>query len=510
MVDSQTNNIRIAKNTIMLYIRMLVTTLISLYTVRIVLNVLGIEDYGIYNVVSGLIVFIGFITSSLNSTSQRFLSIEIGKKNITSFNHTFSILVLIFFILSISLIVLAELFGPWFINSYLVIPDNRIYAALFIFQLSLISFAVRLISIPFNAAIIAYEKMSIYAYLSIVDALLKLVIVYLLLISPIDKLISYGVLIVLSDIIVTAISIIYAIIKLDGCRFKYYWDTSVFKSLLNFIGWKVFGSVSAVLSIQGVSVIMNMFFGPIVNGAKAIADKILGMVYMLVGNFFLAAAPQMAKYYAENRIPELLKLFYRSSKLSFYLMLLISIPLVILMKELLELWLKGKVTDDMILFSQLALIGTLVSSLETPISVLVSSVGKIKQYQILSAFVTFSLLPITIVCFKFGMPAHTAYVINIFLLIFSMYFRVYVVGKLVNITFREYYIYILKPVLWVSLPSILITVAVSMLDMQILIRIVLVCVTSFVASCLLIYYVGSDKSEKFFIRNKILKLIKSQ
>lgn len=510
MNDVRNNNNRIVKNTIALYIRMLVITLISFYTVRVTLRILGAEDFGIYNVVCGVIGFLSFITTTLNTAAQRYLSYDLGKNDEKEYKKTFSMVFFILFFASVFVIILAELIGPWLINNYLVIPSERLVAARWIFQISIISFIVRFLVIPYSASIIAHEKMGLFAYISIFESIAKLVIVFLLSISSIDKLVAYALWLLLMDCLVTISYILICLKKIPGCRVVKCWDKSKMADIGQFMGWNSLGSLSAVFSTQGLSIIMNLFFSPQVIASKAVADKVQSFSYSFVANFITATSPQLTKYFAVGDNDNLILLFYRSTKICFFLMLVIAVPLIITTPELLSLWLSESLLDEMIIFTRLTLISTLFSSFETPISRAIQATGKVKAYQIVNCVVAFAALPIVYICFKAGLPSYWAYIVSIAILAISIFYRIAILHKYVVFSYNEYLRIVLLPILFVVSISIIVTISLSFLSIDNgIIKMIVQLLSSAAIIGVLVFYIGLNKAEqKYLVDTVKLKLQK--
>ncbi len=290
MSVSQNNN-RIAKNSMMLYIRTIVITIVSFYTTRITMQLLGAEDYGISNVISGIVGFMAIITNAMVNAAQRFLAFDLGKNDKTQFKRTFSMLLNIFFIVSLAGIIIMELVGPWMINRYLVIPPERLYAAHWIFQFTVIGFVTSTIVIPFTSVVIAYERMDVFAYVSLFDSILKLLVVFILYITPFDKLITVVLLTVLAHMVSNGCYVLYCYYKIESCHYIKCWDKKLLRNLSSFMGWNLFGTTTGILNVQGQAILLNMFFGPLINAAKAIADSVNRIVNMFLSNFYMAVGP---------------------------------------------------------------------------------------------------------------------------------------------------------------------------------------------------------------------------
>lgn len=300
MDNNNNNNNRIAKNTIFLYIRMLVTLLVTLYTARVILNTLGVSDFGLYNVIGGVITMLSFITSAMAAASEMFLAYDLGKKDFKNLNKTFSTTVTIYFLFIILMLIVAETLGLWFVSNKLNFPIERKNAVFWVYQLSIFSFAVSLIRIPYYSAIIAFEKMSFYSWVSIIEVILKLIIVYFLVIFSIDKLILYS---ILTFFVISIITLVYYLFTkriFPLCSYKFYWNKNMFTSMFKFAGWTMFGAFSYSSMSQGINILLNIFFNPVVNAARAIVFQISGQIFSFVNNFQIAVGPQLIKYYAER------------------------------------------------------------------------------------------------------------------------------------------------------------------------------------------------------------------
>ena len=338
MTDVIGNNKRIAKNTLLLYFRMLLMMVVSLFTSRIVLDKLGVTDYGIYNVVGGIVSMLGFLTGAMANAVQRFLSFEIGRGDKQRVNHIFNVSLMAHCGIAIFVLIAMELAGVWYLNTYINIPVVRLDAANWVLQCAILSTLFSIIQVPYNALIIAKEQMGIYAYLSILDVCVKLGIVYLLNVGNFDKLKLYSVLMMLVTIIILAIYNRYCVRKYEEARFRVIRDTKTLKEMVQFAGWNMFGEIAWVFTGQGVNIILNLFFGPAVNAARGLADQVNGAVSRFVNNFQVAVNPQLVKSYAVDQFEEMKKLLYRSSRFSYYLMLFLSLPLILRMNYILHIF----------------------------------------------------------------------------------------------------------------------------------------------------------------------------
>lgn len=452
MQNNSNRSKKIAKNTMVLFVRLIVTTIVSLFTARLTLQLLGAEDFGIYNVVAGVIGFMSILTNTMTSATQRFLSFDLGKNDIEEFKKTFSILVVIYFFICLVSLIVFELIGPWFISNYLVIPSDRLDIAQIVFQCVIFDFLLTAIITPYLSAIVAYELMGVFAYFTIFDVISKLVVVYMLYITPADRLLTIGVLTMVVDVLRNVILFLYCRKKVPGCKFSYYMEYGRFISIIKYAFWNIFGSMTWILNNQGQSVILNMFFGPTVNTAKAIADKINGVVTSLSKNFFMAVSPQIVKSYSGGDINYMRSLIIYSTKYSFFLMAAVSFPIILCIKELLIVWLGEKeVSYSMICFSKLVLIYVLINVLSEPITHAVRATGNIRKYQIVIGAITLLFLPLCVIVFKMGMPSYYSMILLNLIYIVAHFARILLVKKIVKIRVWDYLNKIVAPIMFTTL-----------------------------------------------------------
>ena len=391
---SENNNKRVAKNTLFLYFRMILIMLVTLYTSRVVLAELGIKDYGIYNVVGGVVAMFSFLNNSMSSATQRFLTFELGRSNMGRLKKVFAASLNIHIAIGIVIVLLAETVGLWFVNHKLVITPDRMVAANWVYQFSILTFCVNIIQVPYNAVLIAHEKMSIYAYISILEAFLKLGIVYLLVIVPTDKLIAYGILVFVVQIVIRVIYQYYCRRHYEESQFRLYWDKDLYKQMSGFAGWNLFGSVAWLMRDQGLNIVLNIFFGTAINAARGVASQVSSAVMGFISNFLVALNPQITKNYALGNVQEMEKLTYLGIKFSFLLLFTMAFPLCLNIDYVLHLWLV-EVPDYTALFIILIMIDSLVGNLfGVPLMTSLSATGQIRDYQIvvsciISGFVRF-------------------------------------------------------------------------------------------------------------------------
>lgn len=439
----QVNNKAILKNSLMLYIRMLILMVVNFLSVRIILNSLGIEDYGIYNVVGGVVAMFQFLQGSLTTASQRYFSMEIACGSEGSLNRVFSLNITIFMLLGIVVILLSEGFGVWFVNHKLIIPASRLGAANIVFQLSILSFVLNLISIPYNALIISYERMSAFAWLGLCEGILKLGLVSLLLILPGDRLIEYAVIMTLLTVGITLAYILYCHRRLQGSHYRFFWDKKEAGELFSFAGWHFLGTFSVVVRSTGVNLLLNTFFNPVVNAGRAIGYQIESVVSQFSNNFFTAVKPQMYKAYSKREMDDLFDLINRSTILSMYLISILAFPLMLNIDFVLKLWL-GELPPYASAFGTLALINCLIEATASPTIAPALAHGKIRNFEIGIAIVACLNLPVSYLALKLGCQPQTTVVISIILSIVAIFVRVFFLKKMMQFHVKPYLIMLLK------------------------------------------------------------------
>lgn len=458
MTVNNKNNKRIAKNTMFMYMRMFLVMAVSLYTVRVVLQTLGVEDYGVYSAVGGIITSLTFITNVLAIASQRFFAVEIGKGEKGALRDTFSTMVLIYTIVGLLIILFSETVGMWFLKNKMTIPRGRESAALWIFQCTILSFFISVITAPHQAMIIAKEKMNIYAYVGILDVLLKLLLVYLLCVIQFDKLIVYGVLMLSVALICNSIYVVYSLYQYREARLKLIFRPDIFKDILGFSSWTMFGSVTFMCNTQGINLVLNVFFGPAVNAAYAIGNQIKTAINSFSSNFYVAVRPVMMKSYVANDYEYVKKLFYFSSKVIFVLLFVIIFPVTMHIETILDLWL-GIVGDYMVEFVILMLVYAIVLSLSDPITTIMQAANKIKYYYLFVDGFTLLSLPLSYVAFKMGASPDFAFIISIIIFAIAHFIRLYLLNRVVSeIKITDYVRHVALPivlaVVLVLIPSV--------------------------------------------------------
>ncbi len=503
---STENNKRIAKNTLMLYVRMIVRIGVSLYTVRIVLDTLGSVDYGLFNVIAGIVTMFSFLSNTMASASQRYLTFELGRNRYDKLKKTFSMTMNIYIMIAVLILLLAETVGLWFLNTQLTIPLERMEAARWIYHFSILSFMMTIFTIPYNAAIIAHEEMNIYAWVSIVEVILKLLIVYLLTIFSFDKLKLYGVLTFSVTTLVTFIYRAYAIRKFNECKFNLYWNKKLFKELASYSGWSLFGSMAGTLKNQGVNILLNIFFGPIVNAARGIAFQIGNILNQFSSNFILASNPQIIKYHATGNKNEMFKLINSSSKFSYILLFLISFPLLTETNTILSIWLKD-VPQYTVIFTRLILISVLIESLSLPLITAIQATGKIRKFQILVGGTQLLNLPLSYLFLLLGHPPETTMIITIILAIVSLFIRLIIIKERLQFDISNYFLEVIIPVIKFSVLSSVFPTLILFFVPHSTFRLITMITVGLTITINIIFYIGFTKSEKEIIKSYIEKKI---
>lgn len=431
MSETSQNNKRIAKNTLLLYVRMLLLMVISLYTSRVVLNALGVDDYGIYNVVGGIVVLLAFLNNAMAGSTQRFLNFEMGTQDSDALRRVFSTSIHIHVIVAFVVLILGETIGLWFLNTHMNIPELRITAANYVYQFSLITCVANFLSVPFNATIIAHERMSAFAYISILEGVLKLSVAIAVYYAPFDKLIFYGSLMLFVGLINNSCYATYAFRHFTECRgVSRRINKDKMREMLSFSGWTIFGNLGYILHTQGIAIIINMFFTVAVNAAQGIANQVNGVVQQFLSNFLLALNPQLVKSYASGDIEAMHKLIIRGCKFAFCLVAFFVVPLVIETPTILKTWL-GIVPEYTIIFVRMVLLILLVNSLTGILSTSKGATGNIKIYQITLTTIGAFHLPLVWGAFALGYgPEYSMYVYLVIVIILQILRALFVCNSL--------------------------------------------------------------------------------
>ena len=500
------NNKRIAKNTLLLYIRMILVMAVTLYTSRVVLNTLGVEDYGIYNVVGGIVAMFGFINSSMSSATQRYLTFTLGKGDEKRLQTIFSTSLQIHALIAGIVFILGETVGLWFLWNKMQIPVDRMDAAFWVLQCSILSAVVMIVSIPYNADIVAHEKMSAFAYISVLEVVLKLAIVYLLVVFSIDKLILYAILVLAVQILIRFCYSIYCGRHFSETKYRHVWDKELFKEMSGFASWSMFGNLSAVIFTQGLNLLLNVFFGPVVNAARAVAVQVQGAVHQFVGNFQMAINPQITKTYAHGELSDMHKLMFRSARFSFCLLLLLSLPVLLETEFILKMWLKI-VPDNSVIFLRIMICTSLLYTIANPMIIANQATGRIKKYQIVCGTILIMIMPISWTCLELGLPAYTVFIVHFVMEGVAQLARMLILRPLIGIGLRDYFknIY-LRVGLTMAISVLLPGFVRSMLD-EGLLRLVLIGVACVISVTITSFYLCLSTNERAMVKSKVYNII---
>lgn len=507
-MSSQTtdNNKRIAKNTLLLYFRMLLMMFVTLFTSRVVLDKLGVTDYGIYNVVGGVVAMLGFLNSSMSNAVQRYLSFEIGKNNEAGVNRIFNVSLFAHAGIAVFVFVVMEIVGVWYLNTHMNIPAERMDAANWVLQCSIFTTLFTIVQVPYNAIIISKEQMGIYAYISILEVVLKLLVVYMLAIGNFDKLKLYSVLIMVVTIGIMMIYRFYCTRKYKEAKFKFIKDWNLLKQIVGFASWNMLGELAWVFTGQGVNIILNSFFGPVVNAARGLAEQVNGAVNRFVANFQTAVNPQLIKNYASDQLGEMKTLLFRSTRFSYYLLLALSLPIILKMDFILHLWLK-EVPDYTTGFCQLVLVSSLVSTLSNLLAQVARAYGKIRNYQIIVSIFLFLNFPLSYIVLKFGGSPLSTMFVNIGINAMLLFVRLRLTNRMIQMTYGSFMRNVLFPVIIVTAVALVIPLTIYFMLDNSIISFIIVCLVSFVSVGVSTYALGMNANERLYILAAISKII---
>ena len=507
MSEIISENKRIAKNTIYLYFRMIIIMAVSLLTSRVILKTLGVEDFGIYNLVGGVTAMFQFLTGTLADATQRYITFEIGKGTQGNVNKIFSQCVILHLILAVLILVIAEPIGLWFLDNKLIIPGERMYAAKWIFQLSLVSMFILIISVPYNALIVAHEKMKAFAMISVVEVFGRLVIAYALLLTENDRLILYGILIMCLQILIRFLYTVYCKKNFSESNVKYFWDRSLLKEMFKFASWTIIGNLAYICVTQGLGILLGMFFLPVVNAARGISLQVQNAVVTFVRNFQTAINPQITKSYAASNLPYTHSLIYRSSRFSFFLVLLPLLPIILETDFILNLWLTV-VPDHTSIFVRVVLLISLINSLANPLAVGIKATGRIKEYELYSASLKLFVLPVAYVLLKFGASPVIVFIVYLVFEFLAFLSNIIVTSHFVKFSLSEYVRNVLIRVIGVSVLSSIIPFITYIFMPATFTRFMIVLISSVVSSSIAIYMLGLTYNERQFINSKLQLFIK--
>ncbi len=503
MQDTSVDNKRIAKNTLMLYFRMLLTLAVGLYAARIILQTLGASDYGLYNVVGGIVSMFTFINGTLATGTQRFLTFALGEDDSQKLRSVFSTASYLHFVFAFIVFIISEVVGLWLLYHEMQIPEGRMNAASWVFQFSMIAAMVAIIQVPYMSSLIAHEKMDIYAWVSIYDAVMKLLIIYLIQVVDTDKLILYAFLFLLVHLSTAFIFIVYCRRMYVECRMFGDFNKETFREIASFSGWNIFGCGAVALQGQGVNILLNMFFGTIINAARGIAFQVNGIILQFVNNFQTAVNPQIVKLYASGQKDKMIHLVINNSKMAAYLFLLIAVPIFIELEFVLSIWL-GDYPDYTPVFLRIIIIQSLVQTITRPVVMAIHAVGKMKAVNLTSGTALLLILPVTYILLRLGFSPVTVFWVNVIPWFVELFFELYWLNKYIGFPFWDFY----RRVYAIVFPLTMLMYAVPYFTKKILEldgwhSLIVTCVVSTISTFLIVCYMGISKSLRLKIFNNV-------
>ena len=507
MTTSAENNKRIAKNTLFLYIRTLFVLLVSLYMSRVILQVLGVSDYGIYQVIGGLVAMFGVLSTALSAAISRFITYEIGSGNKEKLCRVFSTSVIVQFFIAFIVLLVAEVIAIWFIQTQMQIPEGRMIAAQWVLHCSLITFCINLVSVPYNACIIAHEHMKAFAYISILDVLLKLVVCFCIFISPVDKLIFYAVLLTIEAAIIRIIYSFYCHRHFEESRSKLIFDKAIFRDMLSFSGWSFFTNTNSILNNQGVNMLINVFFGVTVNAARGIAVQVENAVLQFVNNFTVAINPQITKSYATGDMERMYSLVCRGAKFSYFAMLLMALPIVCEAEKILKIWLTV-VPEHTVIFVQLSLVLGVFDCVGASGYTACAATGKMKRYALILTPIGLLEFPLTWVFFLMGAPVVSTYYLYIFIKFLVLMARLFLLRDMVGLSPVVFIKNVFCPIVLTTLVAVLPSILVIYFFPQSLWRLFVSVIVALSAVSFASLYVGMTVGERQIILERVYKFLR--
>lgn len=502
MSDNTANNKRIAKNTLFLYFRMIITMVVSLFTSRVILQTLGVEDFGIYNLVGGLTAMFQFLNGTLADATQRYITVEIGKEEKGNVNKMFSICLMLHVVLGVIIVLIAEPVGLWLLHNKLIIPTDRMDAAIWIFHLSVFSLFVLIISVPYNALIIAHERMKAFAMISIVEALSKLIIAYALLIGRMDRLVLYGILMLMLQTIIRYLYTFYCKRNFAESKYRHYWDKKLIKELSSFASWTIIGNLAFMCVTQGISILLGMFFLPAVNAARGIAVQVQSAISTFVKNFQTAINPQITITYASGRIDEMYHLVFRSSRFSFFLVMIPLVPIFLETDLILNVWLK-EVPEYTSAFIRLIILVTWVNSLGNPLGVSMKATGRIKEFEIYAASIKLLVIPTSYWLLKYNCSPVSVFAVYLLFEVIAYISNLFVTGHFVKFNISVYLKEVIVRCCLVSFVSIILPSIIYLTVETSWMRFLCILIISLLSSSFAIFFLGLTHQERLFFKVRI-------
>ena len=503
---SEQNNKRVFKNTMLLYVRMIILLGVSLFTTRIVLAALGFDDYGIYNVVGGVVALFSFLNTALSNSTSRFITYALGKGDKQYSQSVFNSSLLVHVGIALLVLILAETVGLWFLHNKMVIPESRQYAASWVYQFSIISGIATILYAPFNAVIIAHERMGAFAKISIVDAFLKLLIAYIISIYHADRLILYSGLYLGVNLCNIIIYVVYCRINFNEVKYRKITDKGTPKEIMGFASWSIIGNLAHIGYTQGLNILLNIFFGPLVNAARGISTQLQGAIMGFVTNFQMAVNPQIIKSYANEDYNRLHSLIYMSSKFSFFLLFCIILPLSIEARTVLQLWL-GEVPEYTVKFTILTLFARLIDTLSNPIGIANNATGSIKVYQIIEGGTLLLIVPVSYILLKRGNGPISVFWVQLIIMYAVQVVRLFLVCHKIEMSIITYCNRILVKILPVAVCSPILPCALRYFMSENLLSSIIIIMVSVFSVIIFSYLIGLEKEERQFINTKIMTIV---
>ena len=494
----------IAKNTIYLYTRMLLVMCITLYTSRVILHTLGASDYGVYSVVGGIVVMFSFMTGSLAGATSRFLSFDLGKGDYEQIKCTFSASLNIYLAVAILIVFLGEIVGLWLVTNKLTIPDDRMTAAFWVLQFSIITAFFNFTQYPYTASLLAHENMSVYAYLGIYEAVSKLAIAYAITVSPIDSLIFYAFLIMLNQICILTFYRLYASRKYYECRFRIIRDKNLYKKLLSYSGYDMLPSMGFVFQNQGTDILLNIFFGPIANAARAISGQINGVLNQVISNLMQAARPQVIKSYAQGESQVMYNLTFLVSKYAYMLMLAMVIPLFFEMEYIIQLWLGSEAPTQTVLYCRIILLTGLVGTFTYALTMPMHAIGKLRNFSIINSLLYLIPIPVSYIMYRLGAPDYTIFLAIFVSNILIFFCTLFLLHQIERFSWSAYVNGILAICFLITVLSILYPIAMHFLFPTGLMRLIVVVLGSELIIGLLVWFIAMDQGIKSKVKDVVV------
>lgn len=508
MSSKTEGNKLIARNTVFLYVRMIIVLLVSLYTTRALLRALGVEDYGIYNVVAGFVTMFAFLNTSFVATIQRYYNYELGKTGLEGVYRVYISSAIIQLVVAFIVVVLAETIGLWYLNNKMVIPIDRLPSARLLFHSSILSMAITILQVPYSSVIMAFEKLDYYAIVGVIDTILKLLIVIILDYLGGDKLKKYAILLLCVTTIVFLLYFIYAKKKIIKEKVKFIIDRALLKNMIMFSGWSVMGSFAQVIRNQGINIILNLFFGPVVNAARGVSFQVKGALSGFIANTSLSVRPQLVSSYAAGNTSRSISLMFSISKINFLILYLLALPICLEMNFVLHIWLGNNVPEYTVVFSRLILVIALVDVFNGPVTMIMYASGKIGLYNVVTSVLGLLVLPLSYFVLKAGYPPYAVYLMSLFISVVVQLASILIMKKKIGVSVRDYCKKVFLPSILVLLCSLPISLIPYSIINESFLRVMIVGLVSLVSVGAIGYYVGLNKGEKELLLSFIGRLIK--